>query len=366
MAAAAWAQEARLDVRSSVKIDLPADSPVALISANMGESRASARGGAMMLDLNMQLMLRNVGGRSIRGLTLLVQAQEVTPGGRASATQTSLDVVPGATFPVAIDVRLLRPLDNSGGPLVEVALDGLLFDDLNFYGPNRLESRRALTAWELEAQRDRKHFKAVLAAEGPEGLQRRMLDSLARQEERPRIDVVVARGQAVGSAAVAERRARFAFLKLPEAPVELLAGSAEIAGNQARAPRIEVRNVSPRPVRHVEVGWIVRDREGREFLAGSLAAWRSELLQPGETGERPQPTALRFSRDQGGPVRLEGMTGFVSQVEYGDGSVWVPGRAAIESARLARLLAPSPEEQRLTNLYRSRGLKALIEELKKF
>ena len=42
------AQEAALDPHSSIKLDVPADSPVSLISANMGESRASARGGAML------------------------------------------------------------------------------------------------------------------------------------------------------------------------------------------------------------------------------------------------------------------------------------------------------------------------------
>jgi hypothetical protein len=62
-----------------------------------------------------------------------------------------------------------------------VDLDGVLFQDLTFYGPNRLNSRRSLTAWELEAQRDRAHFKQVLAAAGPEGLKREVLESLARQ-----------------------------------------------------------------------------------------------------------------------------------------------------------------------------------------
>jgi hypothetical protein len=33
---------------------------------------------------------------------------------------------------------------------------------------------------------------------------------------------------------------------------------------------------------------------------------------------------------------------------------------------LLRVLAPSTEEQRLTEIYRSKGLKALVEELNKF
>ena len=60
------------------------------------------------------------------------------------------------------------------------------------------------------------------------------------------------------------------------------------------------------------------------------------------------------------------MTGFVSQVEYTNGQIWVPNRASLENTQLLRVLAPSPEEQRLTELYRTRGLKALMDELKKY
>ena len=59
------------------------------------------------------------------------------------------------------------------------------------------------------------------------------------------------------------------------------------------------------------------------------------------------------------------MTGFVSQVEYADGQIWVPDRASLANAQLLRVLAPSLEEQRLTDLYRKKGLQALVEELKK-
>ncbi|MEP6714920.1 MAG: hypothetical protein ABJC09_05060, partial [Terriglobia bacterium] len=52
-----FGQEAVPD--SSVKFDLPADSPLALVSTAMGESHSSTRGGAMVLDLHMSLTLRN-------------------------------------------------------------------------------------------------------------------------------------------------------------------------------------------------------------------------------------------------------------------------------------------------------------------
>src|SRR5512140_3839619 len=149
-ASAAWAQAP--DARSSVKINLPPDSPVTLVSADWGESRATPRGGAMQLDLHASLQLRNAGPRRVRGVTLLVLAQDVTPGGKASVSAPSLDVGAAEVFPVRIDLRLLRPL--GGGPLVEVGLDGVLFDDLSFYGPDRLNSRRSMTSWELEARRD--------------------------------------------------------------------------------------------------------------------------------------------------------------------------------------------------------------------
>jgi hypothetical protein len=60
------------------------------------------------------------------------------------------------------------------------------------------------------------------------------------------------------------------------------------------------------------------------------------------------------------------MTGFISQVEFTDGRIWVPSRQDLAGAALLKVLAPSPEEQRLADLYRKKGLPALVEELKKF
>ena len=359
-------QETKLDPHSSIQINFPADSPVLQLSTNVDESRATPRGGAMVVDLHMSLSLRNAGSRNIRGITLMVTAQEVTPGGKASVAVPSLDVAPGQSFPVRIDLRLLRPLQ-AGGPLVKVSLDGVLFDGFDFYGPNRLNSRRSMTVWEMEAQRDRQHFKSVLAAAGPAGLQREMLDSLARQAERPRIDVRVSRGgRAVSSAGAPEHMARFAFLKIPESPVEAVDGWAEVAANEARTPTIQVVNRSPKPVDYVEIGWLVKDREGHEFLAGSVPAAEGDLvLPPGRSGRVLQDTALRFSRNAGEPVSIASMTGFVSQVEFADGTAWVPNRLALQLSGLLRMVAASPEEQRLADLYRTKGLNAVVEELRK-
>jgi len=367
-ALAASAQDASFDPHSSIRINLPSDSPVSLLSTNVGESRATPRGGAMVVDLHMSLSLRNSGKRNIRGVTLLVTTQEMTPGGKASVAVPSLNVAPDQAFPIRIDLRLLRPLQAGGGPLVTVDLDGVLFDGFDFYGKDRLNSRRAMTVWEMEAERDRRHFKSVLAASGGEGLGREMLDSLARQAERPHIDVRLSHGgPSITSAAANEHAERFAFLKIPDSPVEALDGVADVAGNEARTPRIRVVNRSSKPVRYLEIGWIVKDSEGREFLAGSVPALEGDrLLSPGQTGRALQDTALRFSRNAGQPVSIASMTGFVSQVEFADGKVWVPNREALQDSGLLRVVAPSPEEQRLADLYRTKGLNAVIEDLRKF
>ena len=96
--------------RSAARSTFLPDSPVTLVSADWGESSATARGGAFLLDVHAALSLRNSSQRRIRAVTLAVLAQEVTPGGKGSVSIPSLDVAPGETFPVPIDLPLLRPL----------------------------------------------------------------------------------------------------------------------------------------------------------------------------------------------------------------------------------------------------------------
>ncbi len=362
------AQETTLDPANSVKVDLPADSPLQLISKSMGDSRATTRGGAIVLDLHMGLTLRNAGFKHIRGVTLLVTAQEFAPGGKGSVARPSIDVAPGQTFTLPVDIRLVRPVQQTPGPLVHVQLDGVLFDDLSFFGPNKLNSQRALTFWEVEAQRDRAFFKQTLQARGESVLAEEMRKSLARQAERPQLDVSLTRnGRQVGSAVPAsDHVAQFAFLNLPNAPVQPLEGWAAISGNEARSPQIEIVNNSAQAVRYVEIGWLVRDKQGHEYPAGSVPASDATMLLPsGRRTKLLQDTALRFSHT-GRPIEIEGMTGYVSKVEFADGRVWVPSRRDLDSSPLLRVTAPSPEEQRLTDIYSKKGLAALVSELGRY
>jgi hypothetical protein len=266
-------------------------------------------------------------------------------------------------------MQLMRPSNVTGGPLVQVDLDGVLFQDLSFFGPDRLNSRRTMTACEMEAQRDREHFKRILGqANGRAALQREMVESIARQSEVSQLAVSVKRtGRAVTSAATgSEHDAEFAFLQFPDSPVEPINGSARISGNEARAPHIEVRNKSNRPVKYVEMGWIVSDPSGRQYMAGSLPSADSDLvLPPGRSARLLQETTLNFSA-KGQPVNVSKMVGFVNQVEFTDGKIWVPNRQNLDNTLLLKVLPPSAEEQRLTDIYRKRGIDGLAAELGKF
>jgi len=367
-AASLQAQDAAIP-QGAVNVNLPDNSPLSVKSFTVGDSRATARGAALALDLHIAATLLNSSSRRIHGVTLRVVAQEVTLGGKGSVTYPSLNVGPGENFQVRIDMQLMRPSNVTGEPLVQVDLDGVLFQDLTFFGPDRLNSRRTMTACEMEAQRDREHFKRILGqANGRAALQREILESMARQSEASQLAVSVKRtGRAVTSAATGnEHDAEFAFLQFPDSPVEPIKGAARVSGNEARAPHIEVRNNSNRPVKYVEMGWIVSDPSGRQYMAGSLPSADSDLvLPPGRSARLLQETTLNFSA-KGRPVNVSKMVGFVNQVEFADGKIWVPNRQNLDNALLLKVLPPSAEEQRLTHIYRKRGIDGLAAELGKF
>lgn len=344
------------------QIDFPPDSPVSVLSSDPAGSSEISRGGAVVVDLHDALTLRNSGERRIRGITLMVTAQDISPGGKASVTVPSLNVASGEAFPVRVDLRLLRPVQASEGS-VRITVDGILFDDLSFYGPDRLSSRRALTVYELEARRDRRFFRNLLEEGGPQKLQQEMLADISRYgEPRPAVAAQMVRGPATNYEP--ERQLQFSFVEFPDAPVEAGSAQARVAGNEARAPRLTIRNRSDRAVRSVEIGWIVEDQMGREFLAKSLPTDLN--LGPGQSRDVTQDATLRFPERGGERISIAGMSGFVSNVEFSDGRMWIPSRGSLDDSRLQKVLAPSPEEDRLLQIYRRKGLKALIDELHRF
>ncbi|HNY41361.1 MAG TPA: hypothetical protein PKJ41_13250 [Bryobacteraceae bacterium] len=332
------------------RVDLPEGAPVSLVSADWGQSQIAPRGGALQVDLRSTLLLKNISLRRIRGVSVLVLAQEVAAGGKASVTVPALDVAPGEAFPLRVDVRLMRPAAGAGA-LVEVKLDGVLFEDLTFYGPNRLNSRRTMTAWELEARRDRKSLLATLEHGGAPAVREEMVATLGRLASMPRLDIQVARA---GRSTVQTGTAvRFAALSMPEAPVQLTGAEVVASGQELRFPRIEMANRSARAIRFVDVGWQARDRQGRQFVAGSLPATVQLAGKGRATLERDQAYRVTAAT---GPVEFAEVSGFVGLVEFDDGEIWVPSKPVSQV---------TGEQQRLAEMYRRKGIEAVLAELKK-
>lgn len=349
---------AALSAQDGLRVNFPADAPISVVSSGWGESRSIPRGGAYVVDVRTSLKLKNNSRLRLRGISLQVSSQEVAAGGKASVSVPSLDVYPDQEFPVKIDLRLLHPNSGTGAAVVNVQLDGVLFEDFSFFGPNRLGSRRQLTAWEIEARRDRQHLKLILARNGEDALRKTMVDILARDNSRPRLDVRLARSAAALPNA---QNIETAFLAQPDLPIEGVKAIAVSSGNQLQILELAFQNRDRREVRSIELGLLVRDQEGREFSAGSLPATLS--MKPKAVASVQPSASVTLNRPQGLPLKLESLTGFVQQVEFANGEVWVPPGGFREEARLVKLIPGSVEEQRLSEIYRRRGIQALIEEL---
>lgn len=370
-AAPALAWQAASAAAQYLKLEFPAASPVQLVNTDWGRSSIVQRGSAATAELHLVLHLRNAATQPIHGITLLFVTQDFAPGGKASISLPGLRVAPGETFPAKVDLRLLQPIAAGAEPRVAVRLDGVLFADLSFAGDNTLNSRRLLSALELEIRQDRLHARELLRSGGRDALAREMRDILARREQSPRVDMRWARS--AGRTALPPSEAvRFAFLNMPDSPLRPVDASVRIAANEAIEPTIRVRNLSNREIRYAEIGWIIRDLEGREFYAGTLPASDGEIaLAPSGEAVVRQQGVLRFTerRNVHGlleelPVRLGEMFGYVSQVQFADGSIWLPNRYARSTPPAIQRLHLSPEQQRLASLYAREGVDAVVKDLR--
>jgi hypothetical protein len=89
------------------------------------------------------------------------------------------------------------------------------------------------------------------------------------------------------------------------------------------------------------------------------------VVQPGQRGRLEPDATMRFSH-AGRPIGIDSMTGFVRQVEFADGKVWVPSRKDLDSSVLLRTMSPSTEEQRLLDIYSRKGIAALVADLNRY
>lgn len=349
-----------------LEVQFARDSPVLLVSFSLGPTTARPLGMSMALDLHASLVLRNTGSKAISGLTLRVEAQDLTPAGKGSVTVPSLHVEPGEAFPVRVDMELLRPFSvaRSEGALVQVSLDCALFNDLTAYGPDSLGSRRALMVYELEARRDRRYLAALLETQRLAQLREDL--NFGLQDFSPQQLGLELLREPRGSSR-GEQPVTVGAVSFPSSPVQTVSGAARVAGNEVRGPQIDVRNTSQKMVRSIDMGWIVRDERGRDFVAGSVPARMQ--LGPVETGRMSEPGTLRFSHPTGQPMVIDALMAFVNDVEFSDGKLWIPTRTDIDAATsdpvLRRALGASPEQQRLAEIYRRKGISGLAEELRR-
>jgi hypothetical protein len=362
----AWAQIPVNQSQPWMDVEFPKDSPVLAVSTRFGPSSVRPRGASMALDLHASLLLRNTSTKTISGLTLRVEAQDLAPSGKASVTIPSLAVRPGEVFPVRIDAQIIRPFSiaRGEGALVQVSLDCALFSDLTAYGPDKLNSRRALMVYELQARRDRRYLASLL-----------QMQNWARVREELDFGLQDSNPQQLGLELLRDPRAtgwreqpvNVGAVAFRDAPVQPVGGEARVAGNEVRAPMVEIKNTSQKIVQSIDMGWIVRDERGREFVAGSMPA--ALQLPPALTGRMTEQGTLRFSHPEGSPMIIGALMAFVNDVEFADGKLWIPSRTDIDQATsdplLRRALATSPEQQRLAEIYRRKGIAGVQEELRK-
>ena len=349
-----------------LSVDFPRDSPVGVVSFSLGDSTASVRGISLVLGLHTSLTLRKSSDKRLRGITLLVEAQDLTPSGRASVTVPSLDVPPGEVFPVRVDLELLRPFNTSrnGGALVQVSLDCVLFDDFSYYGPDKIRSRRNLMVYEVEARRDRDYFRGLIETGQLAKLQQELNFGLPDIRV-PELGFELLTN--VRQTASAGHAIPVSVVRFPDAPANLMNGAATVYRNEVIVPQLDLQNRTSRTLQTVEIGWIFRDGNGTAYVAGSLPA--NVQIGPVQQATISQPAVLRFSHPSGRPMLVDGLSAFVSNAQFSDGNVWIPSRTDIANSQLdpalKRALVNSPEQQRLVQIYRRKGMNAVAAELKK-
>ena len=362
------------DPAQAVHVAIAPDIPLSLVSKDLSSTRVQIMGAIMVVNLKCRLEVRNDSTRFLRGLVMGVVTAKHSPGGKASVALPSLNIAPDDTTELSVDLKLVRPFPPNTDHAVNVDIDGALFTNLVFRGPNEFDSRRKLVVWEKEAERDRKHFKSLLASGGREQLATAMQASVQQQQQRPRLRAELEQQlrklvTPPHPLARRERRIKVSRHHFPESPLEIVSGSALVEGSRVRSPEITVKNRSQKPVRWYELGWLVSDGDGVRYTAGLIPAskGRSRLAPGAEVSTQSgRSFVLNRTGDAAGRLAIDRMSGYVRNVEFEDGVVWIPTRNDLEASLLDRATPVSVEEQRLTRLYGSRGVEAVIAELAQF
>ena len=348
-----------------VSIKIPSDIPLQALTSDFENSELEPRGGALIIQLEGSIQFRYQGSDVIRAITLEIDTQGQMLGGRAVVALPSLDISRGETFPVHLNLRMLRPLPRPAGPLVHVTLDGILFDSLAFSGPDRLGSSHKMRVRELEARRDRAYFFSQMEKGGRQGLVTAMQASLRRQSTQLHLEArVVGEGPAI--AAGESREIKLSMIQDDDAPLLLEDGKVFVRGVVSDTPSIRLRNRSVLDVQQFELGWLVGDEKGNIYSAGAVPVDAQPGLPVGS--ELVTSAKKRFRLNPGGnrgKAVLQYMSAYVRHALLSDGSIWIPSRSSLEASRLLDVAPVSVEEQRLTRLYREQGPSAVAAEIRK-
>ena len=283
-----------LGEQREIRVEIPEDVPLELVSSDFGGTEFEPRGGALVIELAGSIRFRHRGPNAVRAVTLDVDAHRELMGGRAVVAVPSLNARDGEEFEVPIYVRLIRALPLPAGPAVRIATDAVLFDTLAYVGPNRLDSARKLKTRELEARRDRNFFLSRWESGGREALAEAMQASLLRQASRPRLEIRLAgAGPATAGRRAEPREIQLAFVQHDGDPLLFESGSALVTGFVSEAPRIRMRNRTTRTIRQFDVGWLAADGDGTVYSVGSAPADYEDVCRGRGSHRDPRRRTLR-------------------------------------------------------------------------
>jgi hypothetical protein len=342
---------------SSVQVEFGNNSPILMQSLQF-EPSGNTPGMSAEMKLRAFLALRNVGPKTIAGLTLRLDIDDLAPAA-ASIEMPALDARSGDAFRAPVNIDGARSFTRPSNSGLRISLDSVLFEDLSSYGPDTLHSLQALLRYEAENRRERQYLSSLLRAGQLADLREELNFGLP--------DTPQGLGVAISPAETTSRKIELASLSFPDAPVQVLAAYAELNGSEIAGPQLSIRNASKKAVIGVTVSLLARDEHGSDFVAGTLPE-RTGMV-PGQDGSLYIPATLRLSRPKGTPPIVRSVSPIVTAVEFADGSLWIPQRAEIQRATadpvVRRLLAESPEQQRLASLFRREGVSAVAAELRR-
>jgi hypothetical protein len=244
------------------------------------------------------------------------------------------------TRPTAPEVTAQPTIETARVP--EPSVRPVVFTDLN----------------QAEAARDRAYLK-TLAARQPASIASTLERWTETADQQQRVQLRPLAGPRAELLRSHALPGRVEIVKLPGAPLEIVAARASFSEGRLLDPTVEVRNTGARPVKDFQIVWTFRDAAGGEYRARIAAARRA--VAPGERTSLAETLAFETGRT-GPEAEIVGVRVFLRSAEFTDAQVWVPERKALEARGVGQFLPLSQESQRLWAAIRRSGVQALLTE----